>query len=179
MGTSSPIRGHVISAKFASLFVLIISLLSPGSLASMSHPCTGAPMFQSSQKIVIGQTPVAVVAGDFDGDGRPDLAVANSGSNDVSILLANRGHGLTVVTSVPVGDGPRALAAGDLNADGTVDLVVANSISNNVSILLGEGNGRFRAAKTCPVGTEPVALVLGDFNRDGKLDLATANSKSN
>ena len=61
----------------------------------MSHSCTGPPLFQSSQKIVVGQTPVAVVAGDFDGDGRPDLAVANSGSNDVSILLDNRARALS------------------------------------------------------------------------------------
>ena len=92
----------------------------------------------------MGTGPIALVAGDFNGDGRTDLAVANYGSNDVSVLLGN-GDG-TFQNQVPyaVGDLPNALVAGDFNGDGRTDLAVANYGSNDVSVLLGNGDGTFQ-----------------------------------
>jgi hypothetical protein len=122
-----------------------------------------------------GKAPLALAAADFNGDGRPDVATANSQGNSVSILL-NDGHGGFLPHSdYPAGNFPVALVAGDFNNDGFPDLAVANENSNSISVLLGNGNGSFRSGGTFASGTRPMALVSGDFNRDGKLDLAVVN----
>jgi len=75
--------------------------------------------------------------GDFNRDGRPDLAVANNGSDTVSVLFCGAsGFSLTAVKNYGVGDMPRSVAVGDFDRDGRLDLVVANYNSDNVSILL-------------------------------------------
>jgi len=128
-----------------------------------------------------GTDPDSVAVGDFNGDGKLDLAVANEGSGNVSVLLGN-GHG-TFQAAVDYGAGtdPDSVAVGDFNGDGKLDLVVANGGSNNISILLGNGDGTFQAAVNYGVGSGsvPTSVAVGDFNGDGKLDLAVANELSN
>jgi hypothetical protein len=78
----------------------------------------------------------AIVAVDLDGDGKPDLAVTNTGDNTVRVLI-NQGNGtFTAALDQPTGSVPWALAVVDLNGDGRTDLAVANEESNNVSVLL-------------------------------------------
>ena len=113
-----------------------------------------------------------LVAGDFNGDGRLDLAVASNRSNDVSVLLGNGDGTFQNQVTYAVGSGPSALVAGDFNGDGRLDLAVANVGSNDVSVLLGNGDGTFQPAKEYAAGSTPAALVAGDFNGDGKLDMA-------
>ena len=74
----------------------------------------------------MGSGPDALVAGDFNGDGRTDLAVANDGSNDVSVLLGNGDGTFQPQVTYAVGTGPAALVAGDFTGDGRTDLAVAN-----------------------------------------------------
>ena len=118
------------------------------------------------------------MAGDFNGDGRPDLAVANYGSNDVSVLLGNGDGTFQPQVTYAVGSSPVALVAGDFNGDGRPDLAVANYGANDVSVLLGNGDGTFQPQVTYAVGSSPTALVAGDFNGDGRTDLAVANLDS-
>jgi hypothetical protein len=126
---------------------------------------------------------VAVAVGDFNGDGHPDLAVANSGSNNVSVLLGNGAGGFAPApgSPVPAGARPAAVAVGDFNGDGKADLAIADQGSNKVTVLLGDGAGGFRPApgSLFPVGGSPSSVAVGDFNRDGKLDLAVADTSSN
>jgi hypothetical protein len=117
--------------------------------------------------------------GDFNGDGQPDLAVANYFSNTVSIRLGNGAGGFTDGPDVPVGTEPFSVAVGDFNGDGKPDLATANFGSNSVSIRLGTGAGAFTIAPDVVVGTQPYAVAVGDFNRDGRQDLAVANGMSN
>ena len=102
------------------------------------------------------QTPI--VAGDFNGDGRPDLAVANSGSDDVSVLLGNGDGTFQDQVHVP-GVGTRAashaIVAGDFNGDGRTDLAVANYGSNDVSVLLGTATARSRPPARSPPPPTP------------------------
>jgi len=126
----------------------------------------------------VGGSPQFITVGDFNGDKKLDLAVANGSDNNVSILLGN-GDG-TFSNPAPtynVGKFPKSLAAGDFNADHKLDLAVANEADNNVSILLGNGDGTFSNPPnpTYSVGTAPVSITTGDFNSDNKLDLAVAN----
>ena len=130
-----------------------------------------------------GVTPLLVVVGDFDGNGKDDLAVATFGTDNVTILLGDGTGNFTVAAGSPesAGSSPTSVAVGDFDANGKDDLAVANSASNNVTILLGDGTGNFSAAATSPeaVGSAPRSVAVGDFDRDGKDDLAVANRASN
>ena len=83
--------------------------------------------------------------GDFDGNGRTDLVVANEFSDSVSVLLGNGDGTFQTASNYAVGVNPRSVATGDLNGDGFTDLSVANFGSSDVSILLGVGNGTFQS----------------------------------
>jgi hypothetical protein len=157
--------------------------VSGTDVTNISLKCRSFLTFAAAANFSAGTNPHSVAIGDFNGDGKPDLVTANSGSNNISILSN------TTVTSTPsgpisfgtavnynVGTTPEAVAIGDFNGDGKLDLVVTNSGSNNVSILLGTGTGSFGAATPYGAGTGPTSVVIGDFNRDGKLDIAVANS---
>ena len=116
----------------------------------------------------------AVVVADFNGDGKSDLATANTESN-ISVLLGN-GNGTFQAPAVyGAGDTPYAIASGDFNHDGKMDLVVANYNSSNVSVFLGKGDGTFQTEINYPTGITPRSVALGDFNGDSKLDLVVAN----
>jgi hypothetical protein len=115
------------------------------------------------------------VAGDFTGTGRIDLATANFGSNDVSVLLGKGDGTFGAQVTYPVGTLPDGLAAGDFSSNARTDLAVANLGSNDVSVLLGNGDGTFQPQVTYPVGANPGAVVAGEFTGDGRTDLATTN----
>ncbi len=127
----------------------------------------------------VGSKPEAIATGDFNGDGYPDLAVANEGDNTVSILLNNGSGSFTTGQVIAVPAGPVAILAGDFNGDGKTDLAVASSAANLVTVLLGKGDGTFSIGSEIFVASDPVALVAGDFNGDGKTDLAVASSAAN
>ena len=123
--------------------------------------------------------PASVAIGDINGDGQADLAVANSGSDTVSILLGN-GTGTFFGGAVNYGTGfsPRSVVMGDINGDGKPDLAVANANSDSVSILLGNGTGTVAPATNYRVGAVPYLVAMGDLNGDGKPDLAFSNTGS-
>ncbi len=116
----------------------------------------------------------AVVVGDFNGDGKADLATANQNTN-ISVLLGNGDGTFQAPVLYGAGSAPSSIAQGDFNHDGKADLVVANHDSNNVSVFFGNGDGTFRAAVNYPVGTGPRSVAVADFDGNGKLDLVTAN----
>jgi Calx-beta domain/FG-GAP-like repeat len=120
--------------------------------------------------------PSAIVAADFNADGRLDLATANSGSNMVSVMLGNADGTFQAAqnsgTGTPVSQ--LSLAVGDFNADGKLDIVTASAA--NVSVLLGNGNGTFQAPSSINIGSAPSSVAVGDFNGDGKLDLGVTSN---
>jgi hypothetical protein len=136
----------------------------------------GAGSFSAPTNFSAGTYPLSVAVGDFNGDGKQDLAVANVLSDNVSILLGDGAGSFSAPTNFGVGHNPYSVAVGDFNGDGKQDLAVANYGSNNVSILLGNGAGSFSAATNFGAGNYPSSVAVGDFNGDGKQDLATANA---
>jgi hypothetical protein len=117
--------------------------------------------------------PASVVVGDFNGDGRPDLAVSDLQNNWVSILLGSANGGFVATGTFATGYSPSALVAADFNGDKKVDLAVVNAGSGTISILLGNGDGTFQSRVDYAVGESPVGIVAADLNGDGKIDLAT------
>jgi hypothetical protein len=135
--------------------------------------------FVAKTDFAVGTNPESVIVGDFNGDGKLDLATANSGSNNISVLLGTGTGGFGAKTDFAVGTQPNSVTVGDFNDDGKLDLATANSGSSNVSVLLGTGTGGFGAKTDFAVGIYADSVTAGDFNGDGKLDLATANASTN
>ncbi len=140
----------------------------------------------SSSRHAAGTGPIAITAGDLNGDGDIDLATANYYSDDVSVLLGDGSGGFTAAPGSPlaVGDGPTSVAIGDLDGDGETDLATANLVGatpyGDVSVLLGDGSGAFTTGPGSPikVGQYPRSVAIDDLDGDGIDDLAVANSSS-
>ena len=135
--------------------------------------------FSAATNFTVGLNPNSVTVGDFNGDGKSDLAVANRNSNNVSVLLGTGTGSFGPATNFTVGIFPVSVTVGDFNGDGKSDLATANGSSNNVSVLLGTGTGSFGTATNFTVGSFPFSVTVGDFNGDGKSDLAVANRGGN
>ncbi len=122
-----------------------------------------------------GSVPWAVATGDFNGDGKLDLAVTNNTDNTVTIFTGNGNGIFKALGTAATGQTPQGITAADFNGDGKLDLAVANDGSGTVSILLGRGDGTFQMRTDYSTGPRAQTVAVGDFNRDGKLDLAVAN----
>ncbi|HEX7139016.1 MAG TPA: FG-GAP-like repeat-containing protein, partial [Vicinamibacterales bacterium] len=139
----------------------------------------GAGVFRAASFITEPNQPVGVTVGDFNRDGKLDLAIADAGSSSISIRLGNGDGTFQTATTVAAGASPFWIAAADFNGDGKLDLAVANNGSASVSILLGQGDGTFAAPVNYTVASGPYWIATGDFNNDGKTDLAVADYNAN
>ena len=122
-----------------------------------------------------GVHPTSIVAGDFNGDGSLDLAVADSVAGTVTVLIGDGFGNFTPQTSSAAGASPASIVVGDFNGDGKLDVAVSNANSNMVSILLGRGDGTFTTATTQPTGLTPQGIAAGNFNGQSNTGLAVAN----
>src|SRR5262249_58176017 len=98
---------------------------------------TGNGEFGPAQPFFAGTNPASITIADLNGDGLPDLVVANEGSNDVTVLLGVGGDGWTLTPGprLRAGMGPVATTVHDVTGDAIPDILVSNSPSNTISLL--------------------------------------------
>lgn len=154
------------------VLLLTLFLLSAFIIKSqIPTVCFSDPVHQ-----IVGSGPYDLTSADFNNDGKPDIAVACSGMDTLSVLI-NSGNGtFTTTLNYVVGLNPWRVISSDFNSDGNMDLVTVNGVNGgsywSVSVLLGSGTGTFAAAVNYSVGPTPTSISTGDFNNDGKIDLA-------
>jgi hypothetical protein len=141
---------------------------------------TGSGGFGAATPFATGNNPQSLATGDFNHDGKPDLASANAGSDNVSVLLGTGTGGFGPTNNFGVDDAPGPMVSDDFNGDSRADLAVVSTTeptSTNVRILLGTGHGGFDTGTPIRFGAgdTPMMAATDDFNRDGRPDLAVAN----
>jgi hypothetical protein len=148
----------------------VSTLVNSGDAAGTFAPKTTVP---------VGGAPQGVAMGDVNGDGLPDLVVADGATNALAILIGSGSGSLGAATFYPVGTNPMNVALGDVNGDGKLDAVVANYYSNSISVCPGNGTGGFGTRLDYAAGTNPATPVLADLNGDGRLDIVVTSQSSN
>jgi hypothetical protein len=159
----------------------LAALLSPSSIprglfiAMVALVVSAAPgwgQFQSPTSISLGFSSGMQASADFNGDGKPDLAIYNPSGGSVSILLSNGDGTFQNRVTIPVASAGAVgivVRTGDFNGDGKQDLLVAGTIFR------GNGDGTFGGGIQLPVQSVGFP-VTSDFNRDGKTDIAFAHT---
>jgi hypothetical protein len=151
------------------------SVLAILGIALVSAPASA--QFETRAIYPVLQSPNSIAVGDFNHDGKLDMAVACSLlSTQVSVLLGNGDGTFEAPVNYTAGSDPISVVAADFNGDGNLDLAVADEISNNVNILLGNGDGTFQAPRAYNTPNPPSYVAVGDFNNDNKLDLVLINA---
>jgi len=127
--------------------------------------------------------PRSIVIGDFNNDGRSDVAVANYATNNVGVLngYGNGTFGNLQTYSTGVGSNPTIVQVGDFNNDSLLDIIVGGANLNHVGVLFGYGDGTFASLSTISSGqgSYTYAIAIGDFNQDNRLDFAFADFGNN
>ena len=166
---------------------VVASNLNTGTLGILLGDGSGGFVLQpnSPPTGTVTSNPAMAVVADVNGDGKPDVVVANFVANTLGILLGNGLGGFTLQANGPstgTNSHPLSLALADVNGDGKLDALTTNSQTSTLGVLLGNGNGGFTLQANSPstgVVGSPNGLALSDVNGDGKLDALTTNLQAN
>jgi hypothetical protein len=140
-------------------------------------PGKGNGSFKPKKTYEVGKKIDDIVAGDFDGDGNPDLAFADSFYGSANVILGAGTSFFRQPPQFPVAPSVTDIVAGDFNGDGLSDIAAARSEENgSISVFLGNGDGGFQNGVSFAAGSLPTFLKTDDFNNDGKLDLISLKS---
>jgi len=176
-------KPDLVVANYANTNLSVLLNTTPAGAAT--------PSFNAQLPFPTGSGPISVIAADVNGDGKPDLIVANFGGNYVSVLLNTAAPGAAIPSfaanqAFATGGHPASVTAIDVNGDGKPDVITANNkdFDNTVSVLLnttapGAATPSFAAQQTFAAGTNPYSVTAADVNGDGKLDMIVANFRGN
>ncbi len=133
----------------------------------------GSGGFSAASSFAAGSKPDSVTTADLNGDGTPDLIVADR-DGGVSVLLGNGSGGFSAAKTYAAGPMSESVTTADVNGDGKQDLIVADG-TFGVFVLLGNGSGAFSAATSYAAGPDAFSVTTADVNGDGKQDLIVAD----
>jgi hypothetical protein len=131
--------------------------------------------FLTPVTVPVGSSPAGIAVGDFNADGRQDMAVVDSSAGNLGVMLSNGDGTFQATRTFASGAGSYDAVFADYNGDGKGDVAVV-STNGNVNVLLGDGTGNLSGSVSYGVGVGSHSINKGDFNGDGKLDIATMNS---
>ena len=158
---------------------IVMANYGTDNIGFISEELIKMPIDPTTYSTGIDSHPRALAVADFNNDDQIDIAIVNSGSNDVTIFRGFRNGSFEVIESYSTGIGsiPYSIAVNDFNNDHRLDLAIANAGANTVLILFGYGNGSFGNETTYSMGydSRPYSVAVGDFDRDGWMDMAVAN----
>lgn len=157
---------------------------TPGFVTILTGSASGA--FTAQANYGVGIAPSSIAVGDFNGDGKLDLAVGSpvsglslNAQSEISILVNTGSGNFSAGSSFGIGpleSVPTSIVASDFNNDGRLDLAVALNNTNGVVICEGNGDGTFAIESTAIVGNTPIWIAAADFDGDGKMDLIVDNN---
>ena len=159
------------------LLVGLSKVSGVGELAVLAG--NGAGGFAAPVRIGSGPAPTAIVVGDLNNDGIPDVVSVNKIGNSVSVFQNTGGGLFRIADRVKLADGtyPHDVAVADFNRDGRLDVATPSEAYDHVARSLGQADGSFAAPVTFgQTGTTPVSIVARDLNGDGAPEILTANN---
>jgi len=136
---------------------------------------TGKGAFSDGEFTSVPGSGNCAAAADFNGDGKPDLAVPTTAGVVILLGTGKASAPYTTGTTIPL-SGPGCPISGDVNGDGIPDILLGANSLGGVGVYLGNGAGTFALASVIPVGPA-TNLVLGDFNGDGIMDFADSSNE--
>jgi FG-GAP-like repeat/Bacterial pre-peptidase C-terminal domain len=163
----------------------IVQYLEPGAYILTVAQTAGAGGYRLSTQFANTTAPFValpggagtawVAQGDLNGDGVPDVVVANRIDDTVSVYLGTGDGTFYPPTTDAIGQRVWRVTVADVNGDGKLDILTANKGDNTISILLGNGDGTFQPQAVFPVGTRPGGVAVADVNGDGFPDVIVSN----
>ena len=135
----------------------------------------GPDWLDDNNTLIVGLTPISLQAGDWNNDGRKDIAVANRGMDSISILLNNGNDNFTTAATLDTADFPQQLMQGDWNGDNVTDLASISVGENLLQLWKSKGDGTFEKTSELDTPSSPQQLEVADFDCDGRQDLAVSS----
>lgn len=183
--TSSQLTATILASDVAAVGTASVAVTNPAPGGGTSNiafflviPPATTVAFAASLTRGVSPIYVGVAAGDFNGDGKLDIVVANYQGIDVLVLLGNGDGTFQSPRPLVVPGDTTSLAIGDFNNDGKLDIVAGSRSGGQLWVLLGNGDGTFQKYQSYSTGVFPGWIAVADFNQDGNLDLAAIDSGS-
>jgi hypothetical protein len=161
--------------------IVVTNAIDLNSVSIFLNTSSGAAIsFAGKQDLAVVNAPYSVAIGDLDGDGKPDLAIANNGGTQVSLYRNTSTPGnlsFAARVDITVGPAPYGVAIGDLDGDGKADLVVSTQGTGSALYVLQNTSGVGSFSFGTPIGIASgsgFTVAIGDLDGDGKPDIAEA-----
>ena len=177
-GTSAPYSVTLVDVNGDNKLDIIVANSGTNNVGVLFNAGNGTFLNQTTYSTGGASAPFSVAVIDVNGDNKPDIVVANSGTNNIGVLF-NAGNGTFLnqtAYSTGAGSGPRSVAVADVNSDNVPDIIVTGTGLNNVGVLLNAGNGTFLNQTTYTVGNSPRSVAVVDVNSDNKSDIVVMNN---